>query len=50
MDEFKNNKYFKLFNELKENQYNIGNSSYKDRILQLNNLKKIVTFESCCVK
>jgi len=42
MDEFKNNKYFKLFNELKENQYNIGNSSYKDRILQLNNLKKAI--------
>ena len=36
------NKYFKLFNTQKENQYNIGNTTYKQRIKKLNAIKNAV--------
>ncbi len=37
-----NNRYWDLFNSQKANQYNVGNTSYKQRIKKLNTLKKAV--------
>ena len=36
------NKYWDLFNSQKENQFNIGNTSYKQRVKKLNELKNAV--------
>ncbi len=36
------NKYWNLFNSQKSNQYNIGNTTYKQRIKKLNALKNAV--------
>ncbi len=37
-----NNRYWDLFNSQKANQYNVGNTSYKQRFKKLNTLKKAV--------
>lgn len=37
-----NNRYWDLFNSQKANQFNVGNTSYKQRIKKLNSLKKAV--------
>ena len=37
-----NNRYCDLFNSQKANQYNVGNTSYKQRFKKLNTLKKAV--------
>jgi aldehyde dehydrogenase (NAD+) len=39
-----NNAYLGVFNALKANQYNIGNTSYKERIKKLDKLKKTLEF------
>ena len=39
---YSSNKYFKLFNTQKENQFNIGNTTYKQRIKKLDALKNAV--------
>ena len=39
-----NNAYLGVFNTLKANQYNIGNTSYKERIKKLDKLKKTLEF------
>ncbi len=39
-----NNAYFEVFNTLKANQYGIGNTTYKERIKKLNDLKKALEF------
>ena len=39
---YSSNKYFKLFNTQKENQYNIGNTTYKQRIKKINAIKNAV--------
>ncbi len=39
---YANNKFASLFDNQKSNQYEIGNSSYSDRIKKLNKLKKAV--------
>jgi len=41
---YSDNKYATLFNTQKANQYNIGNTTYKQRIAKLNALKKAVEF------
>ncbi|WP_299122106.1 aldehyde dehydrogenase family protein [uncultured Winogradskyella sp.] len=42
MSNFKDNPYFQLFFKQKENQYNIGNSSYSKRIKKLNTLQRAI--------
>lgn len=44
MKEKSNNSYLKVFNTLKANQFNIGNSTYKERIKKLDKLKKALEF------
>ena len=39
-----NNRYWELFKAQKENQYKVGNTTYRQRIKKLNGLKKAVEF------
>jgi len=39
-----NNTYLEVFNTLKANQFNIGNTTYKERVIKLNSLKKVLEF------
>lgn len=41
---YSENSFANLFNKQKSNQYNVGNSTYKERIKKLNALKKAVEF------
>lgn len=42
MDEFKNNPYFELFKRQYQNQYTVGNSTYKQRIKKLKVLQRAI--------
>ncbi len=42
---YSNNRYADLFNKQKENQYNVGNSTVKERIKKLNKLKYALEFD-----
>jgi len=41
---YSENSFAELFNKQKSNQYNIGNTSYKERVKKLNALKKAIEF------
>ena len=42
MTNFVNNPYFNLFSKQKENQYSVGQSSYRQRIIRLNALQRAI--------
>jgi len=44
MNKKPNNRYFEVFNTLKANQFNIGNTTYRERIKKLDKLKKSLEF------
>ena len=44
MTDFKDNPYFELFSKQKANQYNLGKSTYNQRIKRLNALQRCIEF------